>query len=210
VSPSTGRARRATIIGSAVATGAGDDGTTGLLYGGRVGKDALAVEAYGTIDELVAALGVARAELDAPPGGTLPDLADVLLRIQRQLFVAGAELATGADAIGRLQDGVTRVDEPMLLSVEADLATWESRVTMPREFVLPGATRLSAALEMARVTARRAERRVVALERAGHPVGAWILPWVNRVADLLWVLARAAEVAEGEAATPARAARRRT
>jgi cob(I)alamin adenosyltransferase len=192
-----------------VATGAGDDGTTGLLYGGRIGKDALAVEAYGTIDELVAALGMARAELDAPPDGTLTELADVILRIQRQLFVAGAELATGAGAIGRLQDGVTRVDEPMLLAVEADLSTWESRVTMPREFVLPGATRVSAALEVARVTARRAERRVVALARAGHPVGAWILPWINRVADLLWVLARVAEVAEGEGPVPAQPDRRR-
>jgi cob(I)alamin adenosyltransferase len=97
----------------------------------------------------------------------------------------------------------------MLLAVEADLSTWESRVTMPREFVLPGATRVSAALEVARVTARRAERRVVALARAGHPVGAWILPWINRVADLLWVLARVAEVAEGEGPVPAQPDRRR-
>lgn len=204
MSPSTGRARRATIAGSAVATGAGDDGTTGLLYGGRVGKDSLAVEAYGTTDELVAALGVARAELgmgwSADP---LADLPPLLLRLQRELFVAGAELATGPDAVDRLQDGVTRVDEAMVLAVEADLAAWEARVTMPREFVLPGSTRLSAALEVARVTARRAERRIVALGHAGHPLGAWIVPWVNRVADLLWVLARAAEAAEGEAATPA-------
>jgi cob(I)alamin adenosyltransferase len=91
----------------------------------------------------------------------------------------------------------------MVLAVEADLATWEARVTMPREFVLPGSTRLSAALEVARVTTRRAERRVVALGRAGHPLGPWVLPWLNRMADLLWVVARAAEAAEGEAAMPA-------
>jgi cob(I)alamin adenosyltransferase len=211
VSPSTGRARRETIAGSAVATGAGDDGTTGLLYGGRVGKDSLAVEAYGTTDELVAALGVARAELGALAHGTLADLSALILRLQRELFVAGAELATGVDALDRLRDGVTRVDEPMVLAVEADLATWESRVTMPREFVLPGATRLSAALEVARATARRAERRIVALGRAGHPLGPWLVPWINRVADLLWVLARAAEAAEGEAVVPARPdGRRRT
>lgn len=209
MSPSTGRARRATIAGSAVATGAGDDGTTGLLYGGRVGKDSLAVEAYGTIDEVVAALGVARAELSELPQGTLADLPALITRIQRELFVAGAELATRVDAIGRLQDGVTRVDEAMVVAVEADLATWESRVTMPREFVLPGASRLSAALEVARVTARRAERRIVALGHAGHPLDAWLVPWINRVADLLWVLARAAEAAEGEAAVPARPDRRR-
>jgi cob(I)alamin adenosyltransferase len=211
VSPSTGRARRETIAGSAVATGAGDDGTTGLLYGGRIGKDSLAVEAYGTTDELVAALGVARAELGALRQGTLADLPALILRLQRELFVAGAELATGVDALDRLRDGVTRVDEAMLLAVEADLAAWESRVTMPREFVLPGATRLAAALEVARVTARRAERRIVALGRAGHPLGPWLVPWINRVADLLWVLARAAEAAEGEAVVPARPdGRRRT
>jgi len=209
VSPSTGRARRTTIAGSAVATGAGDDGTTGLLYGGRVGKDSLAVEAYGTIDEVVAALGVARAELGELPQGTLAELPVLVLRLQRELFVAGAELATRVDALDRLQDSVTRVDESMVLSVEADLATWEARVTMPREFVLPGGTRVSAALEVARATARRAERRIVALSRSGHPVGPWLVPWINRVADLLWVLARAAETAEGEAAIPARPDRRR-
>jgi cob(I)alamin adenosyltransferase len=203
VSPSPGRARRETIAGSAVATGAGDDGTTGLLYGGRVGKDSLVVEAYGTVDETVAALGVARAELRRLPPETLADLPELLMRIQRELFVAGAELATGVDSLDRLQDGVTRVDEPMVLAIEADLGAWEARMTMPREFVLPGATRLSAALEVARVTARRAERRVVALGRSGHPVGPWIVAWLNRTADLLWVLARAAEAAEGEAAVPA-------
>ena len=209
MSPSTGRARRTTIAGSAVATGAGDDGTTGLLYGGRVGKDSLAVEAYGTVDEVVAALGVARAELAELPQGTLAELPALILRLQRELFVAGAELATGIDALDRLRDGVTRVDESMVLAVEADLATWETRVTMPREFVLPGGTRLSAALEVARVTTRRAERRIVGLGHSGHPVGSWLVPWINRVADLLWVLARAAETAEGEAATPARQERRR-
>lgn len=210
MSPSAGRARRETIAGSVVATGAGDDGTTGLLYGGRVGKDAPAIEACGTIDETVAALGTARAELGQLPDEALPGLSMLLLRIQRELFVAGAELATGADVVGRLRDGVTRVDEAMVLAIEADLASWEARVTMPREFVLPGATRLSAALEVARVTARRAERRVVALDRSDHPLGPWIVPWVNRVADLLWVLARAAEAAQGAAATPARPVHRRT
>jgi cob(I)alamin adenosyltransferase len=91
----------------------------------------------------------------------------------------------------------------MVLAVEAELAAWEARVTMPREFVLPGATRLSAALEVVRVTIRRAERRVVALGTAGHPLGPWIVTWLNRTADLLWVLARAAEAAEGEPAVPA-------
>ena len=186
-----------------MATGRGDDGSTGLLYGGRVAKDDLAVEAYGTIDETVAALGMARAELGhVPVSDAVTELAALILRIQRELFVAGAELAANPDAADRLQDGVTRVDEAMLTRVEDDLATWESRIQMPREFVVPGETRASAALEVARATTRRAERRVIALGRTGHATGAWLVPWLNRVADLLWVLARAAEGAEDAATVP--------
>ena len=120
--------RRPAIETSAVATGKGDDGTTGLLYGGpRISKDDLRTEAYGTIDEAVAALGVARA--------ALPDDADVrrapalILRFQRELFVAGAELATTPEAWPRLEDGRTRVDESMLAGVEAVLADLEGRIT---------------------------------------------------------------------------------
>ena len=187
-----------------MATGRGDDGTTGLLYGGRVAKDDLAVEAYGTIDETVAALGIARAELAAvTDSDTRDQLARLVLRLQRELFVAGAELAANPGAAERLRDGVTRVDESMLVRVEEDLAAWESRIEMPREFVVPGETRASAAMEVARTTARRAERRVIALRRTGHVTGDWLVPWLNRVADLLWVLARAAEAAEDAAAVPA-------
>jgi len=201
---SSSGADRPGIADSAVATGRGDDGTTGLLYGGRVAKDDLAVEAYGTIDETVAALGIARAELGhVPKSDTMAELAALVLRIQRELFVAGAELAANPDATERLQDGLTRVDEPMLTRVEADLALWESRIQMPREFIVPGETLASAALEVARATTRRAERRVIALGRTGHVTGVWLMPWLNRVADLLWVLARAAETAEDAAATPA-------
>jgi cob(I)alamin adenosyltransferase len=206
---------RGRIAGSAVATGRGDDGTTGLLYGGRVAKDDLAVEAYGTIDESVAVLGVARADLTiaararagVDADGRLAELAALVLRLQRDLFVAGAELAANPGSTERLQDGVTRVDEAMLLRVEADLATWEARIDMPREFIVPGETRASASLEVARATVRRAERRVIALQRTGHSTGPWLVPWLNRVADLLWVLARAAEQAEERAATPVRQGR---
>jgi len=189
---------------SVVAKGRDDDGTTGLLYGGRVAKDDVAVEAYGTVDETVAALGVARAELgDAPPTDTVTELGALILRIQRELFVAGAELAANPLAADRLQDGVTRVSEAMLVHAEADLASWESRIVMPREFIVPGETRASAALEVARATTRRVERRVVALQHTGHSTGEWLVPWLNRVADLLWVLARAAEAAEDATAMPA-------
>jgi cob(I)alamin adenosyltransferase len=193
--------RRPAIERSAVATGRGDDGTTGLLYGGRIGKDDPRTEAYGSIDEAVAALGLARVELDA---AGLAELAASVLRWQRELFVVGAELATNPGAADRLTDGVTRVTEQMLDGVEQELAQWESRIEMPREFVVPGETRASAALELARTVLRRAERRVIALERAVEVESGWIVPYLNRLADLAWVLARAAEQAEQRSATPAR------
>ena len=200
--------RREAIRRSAVATGKGDDGTTGLLFGGatRIAKDDPRTEAYGTVDEAVAALGLARAELDAAAGGTdAREQADLILRLQRELFVVGAELAADPAKRDRLEDGVTRVSEAMLEGIETTLANIEGRVTMPREFVVPGETRLSAALELARTIVRRAERRAVSLRREGLSPGDWLVPYLNRLADLLWVLARAAEQAESKNAPPSRA-----
>jgi cob(I)alamin adenosyltransferase len=201
---------RRSPIDSAVATTRGDDGTTGLLFGGeRIGKDDARAEAYGTIDEVVAALGVARANLGAKRRvGTLPaglgGLAPMILRFQRELFVVGAELATNPDAWDRLDDGTTRVSEAMVTAVERDLVELERHVEMPREFVVAGETPTSAALELARTILRRAERRAVALQREGLVPGPNLIPYLNRLADLFWVLARAAERAESKAATPAR------
>ncbi len=194
-------ARRAAIAKSAVATGKGDDGTTGLLYGGRIAKDDPRTEAYGTVDEAVAALGLARAELTE---SGLDELAESVLRWQRELFVVGADLATNPDARDRLEDGKTRVSEVMLEGVEVELALWEAAVEMPREFIVPGETAASAALEMARVVLRRAERRAITAEREAPSGSAWIVPYINRLADLLWVLARAAEQAAGAPVTTAR------
>jgi cob(I)alamin adenosyltransferase len=199
---------------SAVATGRGDDGSTGLLYGGeRISKDDARTEAYGTIDEAVAALGLARARLGLKeeygvlsPG--LRPLRDLVLRFQRELFVAAAELATNPTAWDRLEDGVTRVSADMVRGVEDVLAELESRIVMPKEFVVPGETPTSAALELARTILRRAERRAVSLGRDGLLPGAHLLPYLNRLADLLWVLARAAEQAEARSATPSRTGRR--
>lgn len=209
-----GKARRVRIVKSAVATGRGDDGTTGLLYGGRVAKDDPRTEAYGTIDEAVAALGVARAQLGVMEAdGTLPevlaDLPGLVLRFQRELFVVGAELAANPDALDRLEDSVTRVDEGMLVGVEVVLADEEARMTMPREFVVPGETQLSADLEVARTILRRAERRAISLSREGLVPGEWLVPYINRLADLLWVLARTAEQAEHHLPTPSRSTPRR-
>jgi len=195
---------------SAVATRRGDDGTTGLLFGGdRIPKDDPRTEAYGTIDEAVAALGVARAELGARrrlgelPAGLAP-LDEIVLRLQRELFVVGAELAADPRAWGRLADGTTRVSAGMVTGLDTLLADVERRTELPRVFVVPGETRVSAALELARTMVRRAERRAVTLERADLVPGPHLLPYLNRLADLLWVLARAAEQAESQRATAAR------
>ena len=201
---------RRSPIDSAVATLKGDDGTTGLLYGGaRIGKDDPRTEAYGTIDEAIAALGLARANLGVKRRiGTLPaglgGLAPMILRIQRELFVVGAELATNPEAWGRLEDGRTRVSEGMVRDIERDLVELERHIEMPKEFVVPGESPTSAALELARTILRRAERRAVALGRDGLVPGPNLIPYLNRLADLVWVLARAAEHAESRAATPAR------
>ncbi len=201
---------------SAVATKRGDDGTTGLLFGGdRIFKDDPRTEAFGAVDEAIAALGLARAELGqkaqygtVPP--TLDRLPGLILRLQRELFVVGAELATAPNAADRQKPGETRITAAMVEGLDAVLAETEARVDLPREFVVPGETRLSAHLEMARTIVRRAERRAVALRRA-EPVGDdRLLAYLNRLADLLWILARAAEQGESRAATPSRTAGRHT
>lgn len=200
---------------SAVATGRGDDGTTGLLFGGpRVAKDDPRVEAYGTIDEAVAALGIARAQLGLKAQyGVLPPafgrLDELILRLQRELFVVAAELATPRELADRLRDGETRVSGTMVDGLGDVLTAIETHVAIPKEFVVPGETMTSAALEVARTTVRRAERRVVTLQRLGLLGDAFVLPYLNRLADLLWILARAAEQAEARSARPARPNRRR-
>ena len=201
---------------SAVATGRGDDGTTGLLFGGdRVRKDDLRTEAYGTVDEAVAALGLARAELGmkAQYGALSPNLGglgEVILRLQRELFAVGAELATNPEHRDRQQDGTTRVSAEMVDGLDALLRETEAAIELPREFVVPGESRLSAALEVSRTVIRRAERRTVTLAAADATfTDSLILPYLNRLADLLWILARVAEQAEARQSTVARPSRAR-
>lgn len=201
-------------IDSVVATGKGDDGTTGLLYGGpRIAKDDPRTEAYGTIDEAVAALGTARAAIGerrraGEASAALADLEGVVLRLQRELFVVGAELATTPVAWDRLEDGRTRVSAAMVESLTDLVVAHEKRIEMPREFVVPGETPASAALEVARTIVRRAERRAVSLGMGGLLPGEHLVPYLNRLADLVWVLARAAEQAEARSSTPSRVAAR--
>jgi cob(I)alamin adenosyltransferase len=201
---------------SAVATGRGDDGTTGLLFGGdRIRKDDLRTEAYGTVDEAVAVLGLARAELNLKAEyGVLPPsfdgLRDLILGLQRELFVVGAELATNPSAREKQRDGETRVTREMVEELNRVLQDAESRIELPREFVVPGETRVSAALELARTLVRRAERRAVTLGAHDFAIAeGQLIPYLNRLADLLWILARVAEGAEQRGATAARPGRKR-
>jgi cob(I)alamin adenosyltransferase len=193
---------------SAVATGRGDDGTTGLLFGSeRVFKDDPRTEACGAIDEAVAALGLARAELGMKAQyGTMPRVLDrlpeLILRFQRELFVVAAQLATAPGAADRQKAGESRVSTEMVAGLDGLLAETEAAIELPREFVVPGETRLSAALELARTIVRRAERRAVSIRRSDPLPDDQLVPYLNRLADLLWVFARAAEQGESRASTP--------
>jgi cob(I)alamin adenosyltransferase len=174
----------------------GDDGTTGLLYGGdRVSKSDLRTDAYGTTDEAVSVLGLARAAIGAQTDRTEAELATLIVRLQRELFVVGAELATHVDRRVRLTDGTTRVTAEMVTWLEGEIDAIEAGHgdDMPAEFVLPGETMTGAALDLARSTVRRAERRAVALSEAGELPESQVVPYLNRLADLLFVMARAAD-----------------
>jgi cob(I)alamin adenosyltransferase len=172
----------------------GDDGTTGLLFGGdRVSKADPRTDAYGTVDEAVSALGLARAAIGTVTDRTEARLAELSLRLQRELFVVGAEIATHVDRRDRLADGVSRVTAAMVQALEGEIDELEGMVEQPKEFVLPGETMAGAALDVARTTVRRAERRCVALAGDGGLPDSLVLPYLNRLADLLFVMARAAD-----------------
>jgi cob(I)alamin adenosyltransferase len=168
-----------------VYTRTGDDGTTGLLFGGRVGKDTLGPGAYGAVDEAVSALGLARAE--AERGSELDQL---LVRLQRELFVVGAELATAPENRAKLEPGVTLVSADMVEALEPIIDDVTSRYDPPQEFVLPGENRVAAALDVARTVVRRAERESVAAANADWLPDSFVVPYLNRLADLVFTLAR--------------------
>ncbi|MTV25673.1 cob(I)yrinic acid a,c-diamide adenosyltransferase [Nitriliruptoraceae bacterium ZYF776] len=169
-----------------VYTKRGDDGTTGLLYGGRVDKDDLRTSAYGTVDETCSALGLARAELSG-------EAAERVLEVQRELFVVGAQLATLVEHWDRLVAGVSLVDDAMVDALDARIDASVDRHPLPTTFVVPGGNRAAAALDLARTVCRRAEREVVAMKRADLLPDDAPLRYLNRCADLLYVLAREAE-----------------
>jgi cob(I)alamin adenosyltransferase len=172
----------------------GDAGTTGLLYGGpRVSKADARTDAYGTTDEAVSALGLARSSIGAETDRTAAVLAGLILRLQRELFVVGAELATHLDRRSRLKAGLTLVTADMVTELEAEIDSIEAAHEMPAEFVLPGESMTGAALDLARSIVRRAERRAVALAEEGELPDSQVVPYLNRLADLLFVMARAAD-----------------
>jgi cob(I)alamin adenosyltransferase len=180
------------IVGSMVKiyTRKGDDGTTSLWYGGRVAKTDARTEAYGSIDEANSALGVARALCKQE---NQADLHATILSLQQDLFVAGAELATAPEAAERLEDGVSRITDGMVEALEVDIDRYMNQVDLPPQFVIPGGTELSAALDVARSAIRRAERRVVALRDSDGLASDAVLRYLNRASDLTFALARFAD-----------------
>ena len=173
----------------------GDDGTTGLLYGGRVSKADPATEAYGTTDEAVAVLGLARALSDDA------GLKDEILGLQRELFVVGADLATNPKERAKLEPGVSLVTAEMVKRLEARIDELVAEHPLPNEFIVPGANPVSAALDMARSVVRRAERAVVDFRGSGAEVNDELVHYLNRLSDLLFVLAR---IAAGESEAKSR------
>ncbi len=159
----------------------GDDGTTGLLYGGRVRKDAPAIDANGAVDEAQAALGIARAE--AERGSELDDL---LIGLERDLWVLMAELATSAENRHKLEASASLVSAEMVERLEPLIDELTGRFPAVTEFVVPGQNRIAAALDVARTVVRRAERLALSAAAEDSYVG----PYLNRLSDLLWTIAR--------------------
>ena len=176
-------------------TKTGDDGTTGLLYGGRVNKGDELVEAFGDLDEAVATLGIARA--------TCPDqpMAHLLLGIQRELFVVAADLAANPRRRQRLKPGTSQVTAEMVDALERTIDTLVTQSPLRPVFVVPGSTPGEAAVDFARCVTRRTERHVVRARVAGYPVSSDVLRYLNRLSDLLYVIARQAAGAANEPAS---------
>lgn len=171
-----------------IATRTGDDGTTGLLYGQRVPKDHPQMQAVGAFDELNSAIGVAKA--------FSPDSArrTALEAIQRDLVALMGEVACAeADAARYAESKFPKVGEPELARIDAAVAALEATDLRFDGWATPGANPAAAGLDLARAVARRAERQLAALPAAGRSVRPVVRQYVNRVADLLWLMARDAE-----------------
>lgn len=162
----------------------GDKGETSLLYGGRVSKNSVHTEAYGITDEAVSAMGLGRSLSDDQK------VKDILRDLQRELFTIAAELATDPDKYELFHQHFKPVTQEMVDNLESIIDSLEEEFTMPQVFVLPGGSPASSAIDMGRTIIRTSERRVVALAEAGQLTNELILTYLNRLGDLLFVLAR--------------------
>jgi cob(I)alamin adenosyltransferase len=169
---------------NSIVTRTGDEGRTRLFSGEEVDKDHPRTCAYGDLDELVSLLGLAAAMVRN-------DSVQAQLRsLQRQLFVAGTELATSAAHQEKLAD---RIDASQVARLDNACAELEAAIPMPNGFILPGGTAAAAQIDHARTVARRLERRVVGLMREQEVSNQHLIVWLNRLSDLLWLLARKEE-----------------
>ncbi|MBV9660736.1 MAG: cob(I)yrinic acid a,c-diamide adenosyltransferase [Acidimicrobiales bacterium] len=182
-------------------TRTGDDGTTGLLFGGRIAKDSDVIAANGAVDEAQAALGVVRAEVES--GSELDQL---LVGLERDLYVLMAEVATAPANRAKLAPGVTLVTAEMVSALEARIDELGARFPPIKDFVIPGHDRVSAGLDVARTATRRAERAALKVRPAEPPAaeppaaepsaepgagaGSMVVQYLNRLSDLLWTMAR--------------------
>ena len=162
----------------------GDGGETSLLYGGRVSKNDLHTEAFGITDEAVSTMGLARALSQDPR------IKDVLTELQRELFAVAAELATDPQRYDLFRSHFKPVTLEMVTRMEGLIDELEQGMEMPNVFILPGGSAASAAIDVARCMVRTAERRVVALKEQGKLTNPEVLRYMNRLGDLLFVLAR--------------------
>ena len=161
----------------------GDDGTTGLLFGGRVRKDSWRIELNGAVDEAQAAIGLARAETVAGSEANTR-----LTAIARELYVLMAEVATAPENRSKLEAGSTLVTADMVAALERSIDDLLDRFDMPSDFIVPGQNRTAAALDLARTVVRRAERLAVAApDGAGDSL---VVAYLNRLSDFLWAMAR--------------------
>jgi cob(I)alamin adenosyltransferase len=189
------------VARKSIVTRGGDRGETGLLYGGRVRKTDPRTEAYGAVDEAISALGLARAQVRDPGRAAL------ILRLQEELFTVGAELATDPSEYATVRKHFLVITAAQSRRLEDEVHALEAKVPLPDAFVVPGGSVPGAALDLARTIIRRAERRIVALSDRGALPNPELLPYVNRLSDLVFMLARAEEGSAQQALRGRRVAR---
>ena len=169
------------VNGMKIYTRNGDDGTTGLFYGGRVRKDSDHPSAYGDVDEAQAAIGHVRSQVERGS-----EIDSILVHVLRDLWVLMAELATLPENRDKLEDGVSLVTNTMVEDLEKYIDKTSEKFSAPTEFVIPGQNQTAAALDIARTVVRRAERSTLKIQIDDSFVG----PYLNRLSDLMWMLAR--------------------